>query len=1178
MVGDTYLFTYGTHDNEADLRARSAAFSYASLKLLYERLDPQFSYALALTYATDQVYKRVQSLWANGVELHPPVPLPKGRAIRVLVRVPDELVRDGRLALEIRIHGEVNATVSEVELWSTGPAPAESLRITSVWCVLGSLTGRVVDLRYAGVAGAVVRLFRGADPGPLAETVAGPDSSFRVATGGLALGLEDEWRLTATLAGRETRCVVPRERRGFVPVTYRPLPAMVAGLTESRLSLDGTWRLNPAHPDPGTSALTGEGWREVRVPGQWRQQGHEIPPEQTVSLAREFGVPEDWAGHRLFLRFDGVHSGATYWLNGKRLGYSENLFTPVEWEVTGLAAPGQRNRLELELTVATVSELLSCSSGYAFHSLGGIDRSVCLYALPRVHVTSLKLFTDLDAAYRDADLRLLVTLDNPEATSARNLSLAVALRGPDSEPVQHSRPVLNLDSLAPGSTEVSLTSHLAEPRKWNAEQPCLYALAIELREGGRALARIERRIGFRKVEVKGGQVCLNGVPIRLAGACHHEIDPLSGRADTAKHAAMDVELLKQANLNTLRTSHYPPTLELVEAADRIGMYLEIEAPFCWVAPTEGIEHLWEVLTPTSAMVDYYHSHPSVLFWSVANESHLNEAFLVSNRLIKALDPSRLTTFNHPFSRAEKEVEFDLANRHYPGMPYEDAAPATGQPLVLGEYNFPICHEQTDVMVDPGLRELWGHGHAEPDSAYARECAESFSLPPLKPGTPPGAWAAICRSPRVAGGMIWASHDDSFYFPDGTHAGYSWVHGFWGLIDAWRRPKPEWWLAKLIYAPVWFPRRQVDFRQGQAVVPVPVANRYAFTDLRDLHVTWELGDRTGPLEVSVPPQATGEVGVPLPAGTAPGQTLVLRCTDGLGRLVSAAAIRLGQAEPPVVPRPQAGVPEWHDDGRGLVVRGRGFALVFARQTGALEPQDPAHAAALVESPALHLTRYDFGDLAGPKAEPYEVLPKAATRVVEQVAVTERPEGLEIRVQDRYEGFAGSVTWLIDRHGLTTVRTDYTCSGHETNLREIGMRVRLAPGCDRIRWRRWSEWGLFPEDSISRTEGTALAWRPGTNGPDAEGVPPSWPWSQDQTALGTADFRSIRFHIYEAAVTDANDRGAKALARGDVHARACLDATGVWLHLLSRCRLGQTPLKAGERIADEFTLQLLSGNAP
>ena len=208
----------------------------------------------------------------------------------------------------------------------------------------------------------------------------------------------------------------------------------------------------------------------------------------------------------------------------------------------------------------------------------------------------------------------------------------------------------------------------------------------------------------------------------------------------------------------------------------------------------------------------------------------------------------------------------------------------------------------------------------------------------------------------------------------------------------------------------------------------------------------------------------------------------------------------------------------------------------------------------------------------------MLPKAATRGVDQVDIQERPEGLAITVKDHYEGFVGAVTWLIDRAGMTTVTTDYTYTGADTNLREIGVRTRLAPACDQLRWRRWSEWGVFPADSISRTGGTAPAWRPGARGADPEGIAPNWPWSLDQTAMGTADFRSTKFHVYAAALSDDRGRGARLVAAADAHLRASLDQAGVWMHLLSRCRLGQIPLRTGDRIADQFALELLADDRP
>lgn len=1174
MEGDTYLFTYGTNDNSGSLRERSAVFSYKQLRFDYNDLDPHLSYVLSLTYATDQVYKRVQSLWADGVELHGPIPLPKGSSIRVFVRVPREVTQDGKMQLEIRIHGEVNATASEIELWADGPATAGSVGITSVWGYSSQLVGRIVDIRHDGIVGAAVVLMAGDGADALARTTSEPGGWFRFDKSALAKAPDGRpLKISATAAQGEATFTVPEEQMTFRPVRYIPIPAAVSGLKSNQISLDGKWRFNPRCPDNISDGSTdGADWHDFRVPGQWRQQGYDIPQDQPVALAREFDLPAQWAGRRIMLRFEAVHAGTDYWLNGKKLGYSENLFTPVEWDITDAVATGSRNSLRLAMKVATVSEGLSTSSGYAFHNLGGIDRTVSVYALPNVHVRNMRVFTDLDSAYRNADLRVEVTLHNAASQDAAGLSVVATLEGPDGKKLVQGAGVQGLAIVGRGEHEARLIAKVSDPLKWSAEKPNLYKMILEVKQDAKVLERIERNIGFRKVEVKGSQVYVNGVVVKLAGACHHEVDPLTGRAGTAKHAVKDAELLKQANLNYIRTSHYPPTKELVEAADRIGMYLEVEAPFCWVAPTDDIEHLSEILTPTTAMVDYYNSHPSVIVWSIANESHLNEAFVISEKLVSDLDPSRLTTFNHPFSKDENEKWFDLSNRHYVGMPYDEVLPNDPHPLIFGEYYFPICHEQTDVMINPGLRELWGHGHADPESAYAKECAQSFTLPPLKPGTPPGAWTYIVNSKRVAGGVIWAALDDSFYFSDGTHAGYSWHHGFWGLIDAWRRPKPEWWLSKMVHSPVWFAERKVSLSPGQSTIAIPVENRYSFTDFGELSFAWKIGAKKGTAKASVPPRSKGELTIALPEKVTAGDMMEIRVTDASSRLVNAGVIQIGESAMADTAQPKAGPPDWTEKNGRLLVSGKGFALAFDKKTGNLDPASADHKAAIMQFPSLHLTRYDFGDLAGPNAEPYEILPRPGSRVVDAVEVRERAEGLEITVRDHYDEFKGAVSWLIDREGMTTIRSDYNYEGHDTNIREIGVRLKMDVACNQIRWRRWSEWGVFPDASISRTKGSANAWRKGQTGPDKDGVTPEWPWSQDQTAMGTSDFRSIKFHVYDAALTNKVGGGARVVANADAHFRTSMDKGCSWMHIISRCPLGQIPLKAGDKISNVFKVKI------
>jgi hypothetical protein len=359
----------------------------------------------------------------------------------------------------------------------------------------------------------------------------------------------------------------------------------------------------------------------------------------------------------------------------------------------------------------------------------------------------------------------------------------------------------------------------------------------------------------------------------------------------------------------------------------------------------------------------------------------------------------------------------------------------------------------------------------------------------------------------------------------------------------------------------------------------VENRYSFTDLRELSFTWQVGGTRGRVQVAAPPRSRGEIEIPIPPGTPEGATLLLRVSDARGDLVTPASIRLGREQPVTLPQPDAGPPEVREEGALALLRGDGFALVFDRTTGDFRAEDPRHQAAVARFPSPHLTRYDFGDLAGPSAPPYAVYPDAATRVVEEATVHRTSEGVRLTVRDHYALLSGGMTWLLDRRGLGTVTWDYAYSGPEMDTREAGARFGLKPSCDEVTWRRWSEWGdVFPEDSISRTIGRAKARRSGRRSADPEGVPPTWPWSLDQTELGTADFRAVKLNVYEAALLSPDGAGLRVRARADLHVRPCLAESEVLLHVLSRCPLGQVTIRPGDRIAGRCAVELLWPRRP
>jgi beta-galactosidase len=1173
LMKDCYLWTFNTSDTDAGLKERSAVFGPKSVQAVYTNLNPNLSYVLALTYANDHVYHRVQSLEAgDGIVLHDPYTLPKGKATRVIVKVPSEATRDGKLTLTWKLHGEANVTVSIIELWADAPM-TRSLTFNSLVGLQDGLQGQVVDLTFDNVSNAQVSLSApGNNDVLVAQTDLGGVFSFsRKAIEGLAAG--GAAILSARQGRQEGRTSIKTANLFFEPVHYRPLPERTAGLAKNSLLLNGAWRLKTAPGDDMRErSLSEPGWATFNVPGQWRQQGFDVPQDQPVAVAKEFMIPKEWAGYRIFLRFDAIHGGTHYWLNGRPLGYSENLFTPVEWEITDAARPGQTNRLDLQMIVATTSERLSYSSGYVSYSLGGIDRAVRIYALPQLQISSLHLNAGLDTAYRDGELQIDLSVDNPDKADHPNVEALLRLYNAKGRETQLSVSKVALGQIKPGFNAISLKSRTANPLKWNAEQPNLYRLVIELAKDGKVLERIERNIGFRKIEIKGRQLYVNGARVKLAGVCHHEIDPLTGRADTMRHAEEDVQLFKSANLNDVRTSHYPPTQEFLDAADRFGLYVESEAPLCWEVPADDLSDLKEALTPISAMIDYNHSHPCVIIWSLENEpARWGRAHDYCNKLAKELDPTRPTTINGP-GEGEEKVTCDIMNRHYQEMPYDRLLNNDPRPFMHGECFFVVYHERTDVTVDPGLRELWAQGSADPASDWGKACLDNFTKHgQWHPGIYPGAWSYIYKSERVIGSEIWSGIDDITVLPGGKVVSCENGNAFWGLFDGWRRPKPELECAKFLFSPVWFPVRCLDYKSGQTFARVPIENRYSFTDLSNFDFAWEIGGAKGNIRQSISPASTGEIEIPIPKGVREGSPLLLRVLKGGEETVN-ATLSLGQPKPAALPQPQAGAPKWTDNGKTIIIKGRRFSLVLDRAAGDFDSTNPDHRAPFVHFPSLHVTRHDFGDLDN-AAPPYAEFPDAKTRVVENVTAAENGAALEMTVKDRYEHFAGAVHWLIDNDGVGAVSYDYTYTGSSFDSREIGLKALLRAEYDEVQWRRWSEWGIFPKDSICRTEGAAKAHRD-KKWPDVPpNIKPIWAWSQDQTELGTADFRSVKFNIYEASLVAPNHSGVRVDANADAHFRSCLAGDGVMMHILAQCPVARVPLNNGDRLTGKFAVRLI-----
>ena len=362
--------------------------------------------------------------------------------------------------------------------------------------------------------------------------------------------------------------------------------------------LNGTWRFRwvkspsaapPAFEQPG---YDDSGWDGLPVPSNWQVVGanegrpydrpffsnirHPFrtdPPrvphdDNPTGLYRtRFELPPTWTGRNVVLHFAGVQSAYYVWLNGRRIGYREDAFTPGEFDLTPHLRPGE-NVLAVEVLHHSDGSYLEDQD---YWRLAGIFREVYLLAQPAVRLRDFVVRTDLDASYRDATLALEIALENRSADAASGHSVAAALLAPDG--VEAWSGSLSVPDAAPGQeARARLVARVASPRLWSAEAPHLYTLVLDHRGGGGAsLEVVATRIGFREVEIRGGQLLLNGVAITFKGANRHEFDPDHGRVVPRERMIEDIRLMKQHSFNAVRTSHYPNDPLFLELCDEYGL-------------------------------------------------------------------------------------------------------------------------------------------------------------------------------------------------------------------------------------------------------------------------------------------------------------------------------------------------------------------------------------------------------------------------------------------------------------------------------------------------------------------------------------------------------------------------------------------------------------------------------
>ncbi len=734
------------------------------------------------------------------------------------------------------------------------------------------------------------------------------------------------------------------------------------------LFLNGKWKFHwvrkPADRPAGFQMphFNDSSWALIDVPGHWELKGFGVPiytdveypfpcdppniPEEynpVGSYRTSFEASTAWSGRKVILHVGGARSAYFLWLNGAFIGYAQDSKSPAEFDVTPFLRPDTANVLAMEIFRWSDGSYLE---GQDYWKVSGIERDVYLYAVNETYIHDVLVTTDLDDTYTNGifNIDILIRGENPGFTTY------VEVRDKF-----NGRPVFNyfsgnrsafadgfiLESI-PG-TEVQLV------KKWSAETPNLYEVLVYLADAqGSLLDAVCLNTGFRKIEVTGGQLLVNGVPVRIKGVNRHEHDPVNGRVITTASMVKDIRMMKAANINAVRSSHYPNRPEWYALCDQYGLYVIDEAnieahgsdpynPVRTLADKPAWRHAF--LERTRNMVETNKNHPCIIGWSLGNETGYGENFRETYRWTRDRDPYRPVLSEDAGKEGLTDIYFPMYKSI--GFIEEYARSGGDKPLILCEY-----------------------AHAMGNSV----------------GNLQDYWDVIDRHPNLQGGFIWDWVDQTFLKHD-SHGEAFWAYGgdmgdsgipndsnfcANGLVQADRVPHPHLLEVRKVYQPFHF--EAVDLADGV----IRIHNRHDFLDGKDFEFGWDItadGDTlaSGAFPSrEIAPHASRIFLLDLPGIAAqPGTEYFLnlraRMKNGSGLLPKGTTVAREQfllpyREPPLsldgTAYPQLGVRMLGDT---LVIRNDSIVLTFLHSKGALISYRYLDRELILGGPALNLWR-------------------------------------------------------------------------------------------------------------------------------------------------------------------------------------------------------------------------------
>lgn len=597
--------------------------------------------------------------------------------------------------------------------------------------------------------------------------------------------------------------------------------------SERYLSLEGKWKFNfskdhdKAPRDFYSLKYDDSQWTDFPVPGilelngygdaiysnngyPWRTQFRPEPPfveernNYTGSYRKMVTVPADWKGERIYLHVGSATSNLMVWVNGKFVGYSEDSKVSAEFDLTKYLTPGKENLIAMQV-------MRWCDGSYLedqdFWRFTGIAREVYLYARPQAHIADLFITPDLVNNYQDGTLEVKLN-----AVGAKGETVMFSLKDKEGKEVAAQTAKVG------GNGEVKVNFDIKNPLKWTAETPNLYTLYTTLMDGKQVAEVVPQRVGFRKVEIKNAQVLVNGQPVLFKGANRHELDPVTGYVVSMDRMLEDIRVMKELNINAVRTCHYPNDPRWYELCDIYGIYMVAEANIESHGMGYGDKTLAKDPTYEKAHLErnesnikIYKNHPSIIFWSVGNEAGYGPNFEKAYDLVKAYDPSRPCQYEQAGQNGKTDI-FCPMYYDYGGCDKYSQGD-NPRPLIQCEY----AHAMGNSM--GGFKEYW-------------DMVRKY--PKYQGGF---IWDFVDQGLRVKnkqGKTIYAYGGDFGRYPTSDHN-----FNCNGIINPDRKPNPHANEVRYYYQNIWATAK--DLKAGE----VEVYNENFFKSLDDVELQWTL---------------------------------------------------------------------------------------------------------------------------------------------------------------------------------------------------------------------------------------------------------------------------------------------------------------------------------------------------